>query len=250
METVICIPFNNAALDYAGRSLARRGIIAAPLPGADVTHLLLPVPSFDADGKIRGGGDPEALLRQLPQEITVIGGNLAHPALAGYKTLDLLQDPEYLMQNAAITAHCALRYIMRALPVTLAGQPVLIIGWGRIGKALGRLLQGLEAQVTVCARKTEDRALAAAFGYGVVEPGCDLSTYRVLVNTAPASVILETQIARCRPGCVKLDLASVQGIPGADVIWARGLPGKDAPESSGELIADRICAILRRDKNP
>jgi hypothetical protein len=34
-----------------------------------------------------------------------------------------------------------------------------------------------------------------------------------------------------------MDLASVQGIVGDRVIWARGLPNLDAPEESGLLMA-------------
>ena len=34
-----------------------------------------------------------------------------------------------------------------------------------------------------------------------------------------------------------MDLASVRGISGDRVIWARGLPNQDAPEESGMLIA-------------
>lgn len=244
METVICIPFNNSALEFAGRFLVRSGITAAPLPGADVTHLLLPVPNFDPDGKIRGGGSIEGLLRQLPEKVCVIGGNMTHPALKNHPVLDLLQDPVYVTKNAAITAHCALKYMMNALPVTLAGQKVLIIGWGRIGKCLARLLRGLDARVTICARKESDRALAAALGYSAVEAEPDVSPFRVIVNTAPAQVISDTNIIRCQPDCLKLDLASVQGLPGRDVICAKGLPGKDAPESSGKLIADTIIRIL------
>ena len=32
---------------------------------------------------------------------------------------------------------------------------------------------------------------------------------------------------------------------GKDVVWARGLPGKDTPESSGSLIARRVLSILK-----
>lgn len=243
METVICIPFNNSALDYAGRALSRRGITTAPLPCSDATHLLLPVPSFDGGGKIRGGGNLKELLNRLPDGVTIIGGNLRHPELADCRTVDLLSDPFYVAQNAAITAHCALKYILRDLPITLAHQKILVIGWGRIGKCLARLLRGLDAQVTICSRDPNHRSIASALGYATAEPGCDLSRYRVIVNTAPAAVLTESQIARCRPDCVKLDLASVEGIPGPSVIWARGLPGKDAPETSGNLIADSICRL-------
>lgn len=250
METVVCIPFNNGALSYAGQYLLKQNITAAPLPGADVTHLLLPVPSFDADGRIRGGGSIEGLLRQLPSDVTVLGGNLQHPALRDYQTIDLLQDPFYVAENAAITAHCALKYLLSALPVTLAGQQVLVIGWGRIGKCMARLLRGLDARVTVCARKESDRAMAAALEYGVTGPDPDVSQFRVLINTAPAQVVSESSMARCRPDAVKLDLASIQGLPGRDVILARGLPGKDTPESSGKLIADTVIRLLSRKEDP
>lgn len=247
METVICIPFHNDALDYAGQHLARSGICASPLPGADATHLLLPVPSFDAEGRVRGGGSIEKLLPLYPQNIRIIGGNLRHPALQGYGTIDLLQDPFYVTQNAAITAHCALKYIMNGLPVTLDGQPVLVIGWGRIGKCIARLLRNLDARVTVLARKESDRVMAQALGYHAIGPCPKISQFRVIVNTAPAQVISEQLMAQCQPNCLKLDLASSQGLVGADVIWARGLPGKDTPESSGALIAEAIIRIFHKE---
>ena len=45
---------------------------------------------------------------------------------------------------------------------------------------------------------------------------------------------------------IKIDLASVPGMNGDDVIIARGLPGKEAPESSGKLIADTILRLVER----
>jgi len=38
----------------------------------------------------------------------------------------------------------------------------------------------------------------------------------------------------------------VKGIEGSHVIWARGLPGKDTPESSGKLIAKTVIRSLDR----
>jgi len=34
-----------------------------------------------------------------------------------------------------------------------------------------------------------------------------------------------------------------------DVIWARGLPGKEAPESSGELIARTVLRLIAGKEN-
>lgn len=243
MESIVCIPFNNEALNFAAKHLSRCGITTTSLPHNDVTHLLLPVPSFDDSGHIRGGGSIEGLLRQFSESICVIGGNLSHIALRPYKTIDLLQDPHYVTQNAAITAYCALKYIINALPVVIAQQTILIIGWGRIGKCLSKLLRDMNAHVTILARKETDRAMATALGYHVCDADVDLSHFRVLINTAPASIFNADQLCKCRSDCYKLDLASIQGIPGPGVLWARGLPGKDAPESSGILIADTIMRL-------
>ena len=238
------------ALDYAVKELRRKGCHVVQDPVQSVTHLMLGVPSFETDGCLKGGGDLQEVLNKLPKEITVFGGNLQHPALGGYKTVDLLQDPLYLAENAGITAHCALKLAMSKLPVTLQGCHVLVIGWGRIGKCLADLLKQLGAVVTVAARKETDRALLLALGYDAEDStalGYGLLRYRIIFNTVPVMVLPEDAVQYCRPECLKIDLASTPGIKGNDVIWARGLPNKDAPESSGELIAR---SVLRLSENP
>ena len=237
------------ALVAAAEALKRRGYGVVNRPCESVTHLLLPVPSFDADGTIKGGGELADLLNTLPKNITVVGGNLGEPE---FKCMDLLKDAEYLACNAYITAHCALRLIMMQLPVTLRQCRVLIIGWGRIGKCLTRLLRAMEADLTVAARKDTDRATAHALGYSAVHPDeldGRLDPYRVIINTVPHPMLTDDQLADCCDKCLKLDLASVQGLEGADVLWARGLPAKDAPESSGALIAKTVIRLLDRKES-
>ena len=77
-----------------------------------------------------------------------------------------------------------------------------------------------------------------ALGYGAVDfpevpkilPQC-----RLLYNTVPDLPYVWdlTQV-------VAMDLASDPGMKGDNMIVARGLPGKYAPESSGRLIAETI----------
>ena len=239
--SVFYIPKSTPALDQAGTLLPQEGHIFVPEPGSNVTHLLLGVPCSESDEAL------QEILAPLPEDVTVVGGNLRQPCLAGYRCLDLLQDPFYVAENASITAHCALKYIVNDLPVVLTGQNVLVIGWGRIAKCLARLLRGLDAEVTVAARKPADRAMAGALGFGcadTVELSSLLPRFRVIVNTAPAPVLDENDVLSCAPGCLKLELASVKGIAGEDVVWARGLPGKDAPESSGALITKTVLRLI------
>lgn len=232
---------NTAAAACAVRRLEKEGIPFSPLPGPDVTHLLLPVPSLQDDGFIKGGGSLQALLNRLPQGITIFGGNL--PELKDYKIYDLLKLPAYVAENAYITAHCAIRLIMDKLPFTLQNCPILVIGWGRIGKCLAALLKGLGADVTVAARKETDRGILGALGFRAVDTaGLNPYGYRVIINTVPVMVLPETP-----SDCLKVDLASKPGMGGDGIIHARGLPGKDAPESSGELIARTILHYLSKE---
>lgn len=198
--------------------------------------ILLPIPSLETDGSIKGGG----AITDFAEDCLIIGGNL--DTVENRHVFDLLKHPLYLSENAAITAHCAIREAMTRLPVTLKGCHILVIGWGRIGKCLVRLLRLLGSNVTVAARKESDRALISALGYSAIDPAVDmnLSKFRVIFNTADAMVLPLCKQATCKEDCLKIDLASHRGIEGEDVIWARGLPGKYTPETSGKLIAEII----------
>ncbi|MBE6983953.1 MAG: hypothetical protein E7435_06750 [Ruminococcaceae bacterium] len=235
-KLAIYCPVRNSALDNAIKSLP-----VLPAPDGSITHLLLPVPSFGSDGNIRGGGNLDTVLSALPPNITVIGGNLSHSSLTKYKTVDLLQDAIYVSENADITARCALQLLMSCLPCTLKNCPVLLIGWGRIGKCLARLLRANDAAVTVCARKETDRAMLGALGYHT-QATPDPAGFRVVINTAPAVVL-----PQCPVGIFKMELSSVMGMTGEDVLWARGLPAIYAPESSGKLIADTVIRLLKEE---
>ena len=231
---------DSKALIYTAAFLSEEGVTFLPYPDHNATHLLLPVPSFAADGSIQGGGDLAQILAKLPKTVTVIGGGLRRQELAGYDVLDLLEDPLYLARNASITAHCALELALARLPVTLEKCPVLVVGWGRIGKCLAKLLGGLGADVTVAARKESRRVMVEALGYTSCSIDCiRAEKYRLIINTVPAMVLPNASGTG-----LKIDLASVPGMTGRDVLWARGLPGLLAPESSGALIAQTITQWL------
>lgn len=247
MKNILLYPIGStSASRYAMEFLTRKGIPMVDHPTPDATHLLLDVPSFGNNGQLRGGGDIERILERLPQYITVIGGNLDHPALEDYRTMDLLQDEMYLAQNAAITAECALQAAAGHLTTTFSDSPALVIGWGRIGKCLGQLLKALGSDVTIASQNPSHRAMAQALGFSVTDPAADpdLSRYRILFNTAPAPVFSSQKLAQCK-NCALIDLASKLSLLSDDVIWARGLPAIHAPETSGNLIGQTVLRRIR-----
>lgn len=235
--TVLCLQRSEAIKHTAGH-LRSLGISVTEKCAPDVTHLLLPVPSFS-------GGDEYLahLLTKLPDELIVSGGFLNSPLLEGYACVDFLQDPYYLAKNAAITARCATVILENHLGEDFSGKQALIIGWGRIGKCLMPLLKERKAAVTVAARKAGDLAMIQALGSGSIHTAHvpeAAHRYDMIVNTVP--VLLYPEI-NAKPGALLLELASKPGMTGPNIIDGRGLPGKMAPEESGKLIAETFIRL-------
>jgi len=169
--------------------------------------------------------------------------------LDNYQKIDLLQDPYFLAKNAAITAECALQVAAPYMKTTFADSTALILGWGRIGKYLAKLLSSLGCCVTVAARKENDRAMLEALGYRAVDFSQVSRTLRhcqILFNTVPELPLHSDSLDGWKNG-IAIDLASYPGMKGKDVIPARGLPGKYAPETTGKLIAETIIRLYKEE---
>ena len=229
-QPVFCTAGNTAALHHAQKALLQWGYAVSSTPHEQVTHLLLPVPSFEADGTVKGGGNLEAVMRHLPDRTVVLGGNLP---LLPYRGVDFLQDEYYLGENAAITAQCTVKLLLQLAQIR--HKEILIIGRGRIGTRLAQLLMEMGGKVTIATRNKANQQADENPEYDfILTQKWEATKYDVIVNTAPAPMLSQQET---RSDSILIDLASVRGISGDRVIWARGLPNKDAPDVSGILIA-------------
>lgn len=247
------------ALD-CGTSVAS---VAEAVDGADA--VILPLPA-STDGEristpLSGGAALtfDELLRCMNKaRVRLIAGGKLPDTWADACTasvisvFDYYESEEFAIANAIPTAEGALEIAMRELPITLNGSTSLVIGYGRIGKVLSRLLKAVGSDVTVSARKPRDMAWIKAYGhnaantdelYDVLEKRFD-----VIFNTVPHTVLDERALTRLCGGTLIIDLASKPGgvdITAAErrsvkVVWALSLPGKVAPVTSGEIIADTV----------
>lgn len=175
--------------------------------------------------------------------------------------LDYAEEETFQIQNAVITAEGAIQLAMETMIGTLHGSRCLVIGYGRIGKALAGMLHGLGAQVCVSARRPEDRAWIRAAGYEALETGAlhgKLDGVQMVFNTVPARILTDALLRELPPETPILDLASLPG--GVDfeaaraqnrkVLHALALPGQTAPAAAGEVIADTVLQMLRKTGTP
>ena len=222
----------------AGRVLERAGYaVGGAEQVALADYILLPLPLDAARTPLA------ELAKTIAQE-------------AGVELVDYFARPELTVYNAIPTAEGCIGILLAERTRTLWGTNLLLLGFGPVGQALGARLAALGANVTVCARRAEQRALAESLGL----QGAELArlaalapAFDTVVNTIPAPVLTEPVLAALRPGSLIVDLASKPGGTdfaaaqrlGCKAIHALSLPAACAPDTAGEAVARTVLTILR-----
>ena len=117
---MVLYPIGTTKACYAAAEILQKsGFSVTDHPSSEVTALLLDVPSFREDGLLRSGESLASVLERLPESVTILGGNPTPEFRDRCHFLDLLADPFYLAQNAAITASCAIALAGQMLQTTL-----------------------------------------------------------------------------------------------------------------------------------
>lgn len=173
------------------------------------------------------------------------------------QTYDFLAIEEYAILNAIATAEGAIQIALEEYPKTLSGSNILVMGFGRIGKVISKMLQGIGATVFCEARKNEDLAYIKAYGYTPIhlnELDENLNQFDIIINNIPVQILNAERLNLLKKDVLLIDLASTPG--GIDfeyakaknikTIWALALPGKCAPISAAEYIRDIIYRIERK----
>ncbi len=203
----------------------------------------------------------EKLWKRLRPKQILLGGMISSlpPALRNdprFTLLDYYDREEVQIYNAVPTAEGAILRAMEKTNYTLQGSRCLVVGYGRIGKVLAHNLHSLGAEVTVSARKRSDMAWIAVYGYHAVPTENlveHIGRYDIIFNTVPAMVLDAECLAKTKPNCLLVELASLPGgidveavkAYGLQMIVERGLPGVVAPKTSAEVIRDAIYHILK-----
>jgi dipicolinate synthase subunit A len=227
--------------------------------------VIFPLPLLGTDGRLnapQSDAGPELgdCLAHVSPEANVFAGMVPEGARRfaeerGVELIDYFTREEFAILNAIPTSEGAVEIALRERPVTLFGSTCLVLGYGRIAKALSRLLKGFGARVRVAARKQGDLAWAKLNGCEPV-PICELDDHLrdvdCVFNTVPALLLGEEKLKRLGRQCLVIDLASKPGgvdfraakSLGLKAIHALSLPGSSAPHTAGEIILSTIFNIL------
>lgn len=168
------------------------------------------------------------------------------------KIINYMEREELSLKNAIPTAEGAVEIALNELPVTLNGLKVLVVGLGRIGMALIEILKGFGADITVSVRNAKGTAKARTLGIKSVCTKKMNTDYSLVFNTVPEMIFDNKMLQKFDNDTLFIDLASKPGgidfdsasSLGKKVIWALGIPGKTAPITSGEFIAETINGII------
>ncbi len=233
--------------------------------GADA--IILPLSGTDLACNIKITAKPIAVTRELlgaADPAAIVFSGIVRPCLAaecaaaGLAIVDTGEDDELAILNSIPSAEGAILMAMQATPFTIHNSNCLVIGPGRTGLTIVRMLHGLGAHVWVAARRGRDRARAFEMGAVPVDPPdlphC-LPQIDIVFNTAPAMVLDRNLIYTLRRTAVIIDLASAPG--GTDFVAAAergiraqlapGLPGEVAPLTAGRILARVIPRIIEEE---
>ena len=109
------------------------------------------------------------VLDKIPENSLLIAGRITQSTVEklskkNVKCIDIIKREEMAVLNAVPTAEGAVSILLQELPKTLMDSTILIVGYGRIGKILSRMLSGFGTEVWVAARKYSDPAWIEAQG--------------------------------------------------------------------------------------
>ena len=272
----------NHCLPLQDRPTELRICSALQKAAEEATVLILPLPATRDGVTVHCPRDPDCTvtLDELSAylsrhtDMLLFGGKLPKAFVEGNspRVIDYYGNQVLQLRNAYITAEAALMTAMELTDRTLRDTSVAVLGYGRIGKYLARLLHTLGAAVTVCARREESLFEAASEGCHplLITEGDPMSglhplcrDHAILFNTIPAHVMTRELLMGLERDTLLIDLASAPfGVCDGDVreatarnglryLRAPSLPGNYAPREAGRILAECILDTLaRREKAP
>lgn len=202
----------------------------------------------------------EQLLNYLNKNQIIFAGAVQnnHNALAeklGLNIIDIIKIEELAVLNAIPTAEGAILNAMSLTNTTIHNSNTLVLGFGRIGKILSKLLFAMGSNVTVATDVHSEKATIFGYGYNhqfISTLDKNLNKYDLIFNTIPFPYLDKNLLGFINKDCIILDLASKPFGVDYDEAAKRnikavklpGLPGIVAPKTAAIYIKNTILNVL------
>lgn len=155
-------------------------------------------------------------------------------------------DEKFQAINSRLTAEGALAILIERLKKSVAESYVFVLGFGRTGAAVTKILCKLD--VTTDVATTSSLRPAHAFAKRILPMrDFDFSPYDAVINTVPSAIVSDKQLMSMKKDCVYIDLASTPAINleyarylGIDAQIYPALPAKACPVSAAKAMYDYI----------
>lgn len=155
---------------------------------------------------------------------------------------DAMLDENFQQENARVSALGALGYILTEMKRTPEDMYIGIVGYGRIGAELVRLLLFFGARVRVYTSRDQTRRELGAFGVEstFMERSAraipNIDGLDLIVNTAPTDLSATFETGGLPDGVRLIELASGKNFEGvAGVEYLPSIPDRMYPISSGQI---------------
>lgn len=187
----------------------------------------------------------------------VIGGKADEEVKAHFNSTDvkyfnMLGDEKFQARNSRLTAEGTLHVILSHALMALDEMSVLVIGFGRTGAAVARILRQVGVKKLTVATTASLRP-AYAFADEVIPVGSfDFAHYDTVINTVPQHIIDDKAVLTFSPSALYIDLATKPALNlcfakylGIDAEIYPALPAKTAPLSAARAIKDYVLEVTK-----
>ncbi len=260
--TVTLIGFDNLDSKFPGVHLKE----LEPTSLQDAQVLVLPIVGTDDEGNVESIFSQKKLvltneiLSELPKNSKIYTGMAKSylkqlTADLNLELIELLDRDDVAIYNSIPTAEGTLMMAIQNTDFTIHGSNAMVLGFGRTGITLARVLQAIGAHVKVGARRPEHIARIYEMGFTpfhIDELADHVGEVDLLFNTVPRLIVNAKVIANLPHHSLIIDLASKPGGTdfryaekrGIKALLAPGLPGIVAPKTAGKIIASVLTRLV------
>lgn len=196
-------------------------------------------------------------LNDVKEGEIVVGGKANKEGEALMNSMDIkhfnmLSDDRFQSINARLTAEGVLEIILSHTLTSLSETNFFVIGFGRCGSALTKLLKDVGGRSVTVATTYSKRQASGIADYVLPAENFDFSPYGVVVNTVPQNIISDKEVLTFKEDGIYIDIASKPALSicfakylGIDADIYPALPAKCAPKSAANAMLHYILEVTK-----